>query len=162
MNQTYTGYFESPIGLLRIVCTEEALQSLYFVDQRGQEDDATCPLLEEALSQLKAYFDGTLKDFSLPVQPEGTPFQQEVWDSLQKVGFGATASYGAIAQSIGNPDSVRAVGAANGRNPIAIVIPCHRIIGSNGKLTGYAGGLWRKEWLLAHERPQGQLALGSD
>jgi methylated-DNA-[protein]-cysteine S-methyltransferase len=159
MSQTYTGYFESPIGLLRVVCSEKALLSLDFVDQRGQQNTTSCALLEESLTQLKAYFDGNLKQFSLPVEPDGTPFQKGVWHALQKVKFGATTSYGAIAQSIGNPKSVRAVGAANGSNPIAIVIPCHRIIGSNGKLTGYGGGLWRKEWLLSHEQPQGQLSL---
>lgn len=162
MSKTYTGYFESPIGLLCVVCSDEALVGLDFVERRGNEDDTSCAMLEKSLAQLKAYFDGTLKQFSLPVKPDGTAFQKGVWHALQKVSFGATTSYGAIAKSIGNPKSVRAVGAANGSNPIAIVIPCHRIIGSNGQLTGYGGGLWRKEWLLSHEQPQGQLALGTN
>jgi methylated-DNA-[protein]-cysteine S-methyltransferase len=103
--------------------------------------------------QLAAYFAGDLRCFDLPLALDGTPFQRQVWQQLLSVGYGHTASYQAIAHAIDNPKAVRAVGAANGRNPVAIIVPCHRIIGSGArpKLTGYGGGLWRKEWLLRHE-----------
>ena len=111
------------------------------------------PLLDEVQRQLAAYFAGDLRYFDLPLALDGTPFQRQVWQQLLSVGYGHTASYQAIAHAIDNPKAVRAVGAANGRNPVAIIVPCHRIIGSGGrpKLTGYGGGLWRKEWLLRHE-----------
>ena len=116
------------------------------------------PLLLEAQRQLAAYFAGELRHFDLPLAMEGTAFQRQVWQQLRSVEYGETASYQAVADAIGNPKAVRAVGAANGRNPVAIIVPCHRIIGSSRagsgarpKLTGYGGGLWRKEWLLRHE-----------
>ena len=111
------------------------------------------PLLDEVQRQLDAYFAGGLRSFDLPLELDGTPFQRQVWQQLLSVGYGQIASYQAIAHAIDNPKAVRAVGAANGRNPVAIIVPCHRIIGSGGrpKLTGYGGGLWRKEWLLRHE-----------
>lgn len=107
--------------------------------------------LARAREQLGAYFAGELQDFSLPLAPEGTPFQRAVWSALQRIRFGATTTYGALAASLGVRGGARAVGAANRLNPLAIVVPCHRVIGSNGKLTGYAGGLERKSFLLAHE-----------
>ena len=107
--------------------------------------------LAACVTQMDQYFKGQRRKFDLPLAPAGTPFQQEVWQALQTVGFGETASYGRIAQAIGRPQAFRAVGAANGRNPISIIVPCHRIIGSNNTLTGYGGGLWRKTWLLEHE-----------
>jgi methylated-DNA-[protein]-cysteine S-methyltransferase len=110
------------------------------------------PALEECLAQIDQYFQGTRQEFSLQLAPEGTDFQQQVWRELSKIPYGQTASYLDIARAIGNEQAVRAVGAANGQNPISIIIPCHRVIGSDGKLTGYGGGLWRKEWLLTHER----------
>ncbi len=110
------------------------------------------PALEECVAQLDQYFKGTRKDFSLKLALEGTEFQQQVWRELSNIPYGQTASYLDIARAIGNEQAVRAVGAANGQNPISIIIPCHRVIGSDGKLTGYGGGLWRKEWLLTHER----------
>ncbi len=109
------------------------------------------PLLEEVQRQLAAYFAGELRRFDLPLALDGTVFQRRVWQRLLSVEYGETASYQTIADSIGNPKAVRAVGAANGRNPVAIVVPCHRIVGSSGQLIGYGGGLWRKEWLLRHE-----------
>lgn len=110
-----------------------------------------CDVLDQAKGQLEAYFAGELTSFDLPLRPRGTAFQQRVWQALTGVPFGQTVSYGTIAQTIENPKGVRAVGMANSKNPIAIVIPCHRIIGANGTLTGYAGGLDKKEWLLRHE-----------
>jgi len=108
--------------------------------------------LQNYLDQLASYFDGQLKRFTLTVEPAGTPFQQQVWDALLDIPYGDTISYGELARRIGNPNACRAVGAANGRNPISIIIPCHRVIGSNGKLTGYGGGMANKVWLLEHER----------
>ena len=109
------------------------------------------PLTQEAVAQLSAYFAGRRRNFDLPLAPRGTPFQTTVWAQLQLIPFGETCAYGDIARRLDNPKAVRAVGAANGRNPIAVIIPCHRVIGNNGTLTGYAGGLDRKAWLLQHE-----------
>jgi methylated-DNA-[protein]-cysteine S-methyltransferase len=114
----------------------------------GRRDDA---LLRPAREQLRAYFAGELLDFDLPLAAAGTEFQQRVWQALGAIPYGATASYAAIARAIGSPTATRAVGAANGRNPIAIIVPCHRVIGKDGTLTGYGGGLARKQWLLRHE-----------
>jgi methylated-DNA-[protein]-cysteine S-methyltransferase len=131
---------------------------------RGRREAASEPdwepdrgLLKEPLRQLTLYFDGRLRDFDLPVAPRGTPFQQTVWRELQRIPYGDTISYGELARRIGNTKAVRAVGLANGSNPISIVIPCHRVIGSNGKLVGYGGGLPTKQALLALERGQGRL-----
>jgi methylated-DNA-[protein]-cysteine S-methyltransferase len=123
-----------------------------FVDQgqAGDEDLPAC--IQECVSQIDEYFKGNLKQFSLKLQMQGTDFQKTVWQQLTKVAYGQTASYGEIAAAIGNPAASRAVGHANGRNPISIIVPCHRIIGTDGSLTGYGGGLWRKAWLLRHER----------
>ena len=107
--------------------------------------------LAQAREQLEAYFAGELRAFTLPLRARGTPFQQQVWQALTRIPYGETTSYGAIAAQIGMPGSARAVGAANGQNPIAIVVPCHRVIGANGSLVGYGGGLERKTWLLSHE-----------
>ena len=112
---------------------------------------ASDPLTEQARTQISAYFAGELHSFTLPLAPRGTPFQQQVWSALQNIPFGETTSYGALAAQLGRPGSARAVGAANRQNPIAIVVPCHRVIGSNGTLTGYAGGIERKGLLLDHE-----------
>lgn len=118
----------------------------------GDRDDAH-PLLVEAVRQLKAYFAGDLKEFDLPLDPQGTSFQRSVWDELRRVGYGETASYGEVARRLGmTPAASRAVGLANGRNPIPIVIPCHRVVGANGTLTGYAGGVERKQTLLDLEQ----------
>ncbi|MCY3901965.1 MAG: methylated-DNA--[protein]-cysteine S-methyltransferase [Caldilineaceae bacterium] len=162
MSLSFTSY-HSPIGALEILATDAAVTAVEYVEDlpaanANRPAFATAPagahpLLEEAQRQLAAYFAGSLRCFDLPLALEGTPFQRQVWRQLLNVGYGETASYGAIAEAIGNPKAVRAVGAANGRNPVAIIVPCHRIIGSGGraKMTGYGGGLWRKEWLLRHE-----------
>ena len=109
-------------------------------------------LLQECQMQIESYFAGKSVDFDVPLQPKGTDFQLNVWQKLLQIPVGHTASYLEIARSLGDPNATRAVGSANGQNPIAIIIPCHRVIGSNGTLTGYAGGLWRKKWLLNHEQ----------
>jgi methylated-DNA-[protein]-cysteine S-methyltransferase len=141
--------YECPIGLLE-VGGDTAIRTLYFVDARriGVE---SCPLVEEAIRQLIEYFAGERRNFDLPLELHGTEFQRRVWQRLLTVPFGKTASYQQVANALDDPKAIRAVGAANGQNPISIIVPCHRIIGSNGKLIGYGGGLWRKEWLLRHE-----------
>lgn len=143
-------YFASPIGLIEIGGTDTALTSLYFVEtpRRGI---SSSPLLDSAARQLDEYFRHQRQDFDLPFDLHGTDFQRRVWQQLLSVGYGTTIAYLDIANALGNPKAIRAVGAANGQNPISIIVPCHRIIGSNGKLIGYGGGLWRKEWLLQHE-----------
>ncbi|MDP5293181.1 methylated-DNA--[protein]-cysteine S-methyltransferase [Oceanimonas sp. CHS3-5] len=141
----------SPCGPLRIDASPEAITGIHFLNEDTLALSPTSPLLMNACAQLDAYFSGRLQRFTLPLAPQGTPFQQQVWRALQHIPWGEHRSYGDIAGAIGNPRAMRAVGAANGRNPIAIVIPCHRVIGANGSLTGYAGGLERKRWLLAHE-----------
>ena len=154
-NQRHTpatnfAYYESPIGLVELGATTAALTALYFVEAPRHETVVT-PLLQQAAEELDGYFAGTVRAFTLPLHFQGTPFQQQVWQQLLTVPYGATTSYQAIANALGNPRAVRAVGAANGQNPLSIIAPCHRIIGSDGNLTGYGGGLWRKEWLLRHE-----------
>ncbi|MEK7832126.1 MAG: methylated-DNA--[protein]-cysteine S-methyltransferase [Acidobacteriota bacterium] len=149
---------ESPIERILITSDGESLTGLHMVEHRHYEvltddwklDDAVKPFAETR-KQMAAYFAGELTEFDLPLAMHGTEFQQQVWQELRSIPFGVTISYGQLAQRVGNPNSSRAVGAANGRNPISIIIPCHRVIGSNGKLTGYGGGMERKEWLLAHE-----------
>jgi methylated-DNA-[protein]-cysteine S-methyltransferase len=158
MRVSYT-YLESPIGKLLLAGDAHGLQQILFStdgrpatpDPEWIEDDSA---LTDAIGQLKAYFAGELETFDLSLSPQGTPFQQKVWSELQKIPYGKTISYGELARRIGNPNAGRAVGLANGANPISIVIPCHRVIGSNGKLTGYGGGLPIKEKLLALERRQ--------
>jgi methylated-DNA-[protein]-cysteine S-methyltransferase len=150
---------ESPVGPLLLVADEAGLRQILFVNGRhharpeaGWKEDAAP--LKNTVSQLRSYFAGEREDFDLSLAPEGTPFQQDVWRRLCEIPFGETISYGELARRIGNPQASRAVGLANGSNPIPIVIPCHRVIGSNGNLTGYGGGLPIKEKLLALERKQ--------
>lgn len=130
-------------------------QSTPWFNADPQEYQAICQILTNTLQQLSEYFAKTRRHFSLPLAPEGSPFQQQVWQSLSKIDYGDTCSYADIANAIANPKAVRAVGAANGRNPLSIVIPCHRVVGQNGSMTGYAGGLTRKVWLLRHEKSFG-------
>jgi methylated-DNA-[protein]-cysteine S-methyltransferase len=145
-------FVESPIGAIELQETNGSLTGLNFREKRKQSAAHPGAVLSACARQLEEYFAGKRKVFDLLPDLEGTPFQREVWRALQTVPFGTTASYGEIARRIGRPAAVRAVGAANGRNPVSIIIPCHRIIGTDGRLIGYGGGLWRKEWLLCHER----------
>ena len=152
----------TPIGPLLLAGDAAGLRFVLF--SRGRKSVAPRPewepdrgLLDEPVKQLSAYFAGKLREFELAVAPEGTSFQREVWSELQRIPYGETISYGEVARRIGNPKAVRAVGLANGSNPISIIIPCHRVIGSNGSLTGYGGGLPTKQALLALERGQTSL-----
>ena len=147
---SFCGYYESPIGLIEIGGTTTAVTQLNFVEQQrlGLEENE---VIQETITQLDAYFKGQRQQFDIPLDLTGTHFQQTVWQQLLHVPYGQVASYQDIAHAINKPRAMRAVGAANGQNPVSIVVPCHRIIGSNGRLTGYGGGLWRKEWLLKHE-----------
>ena len=147
----FTMYYKSPIGILKLGSSQDHLLALDFESGEEGGTDKLNPVLEEVKYQLDQYFADKRKIFDLPLLLQGTEFQRHVWLALQNISFGETASYSYIAKAIGNPKAVRAVGMANHYNPIAIIIPCHRIIGSNSKLTGYAGELWRKEWLLKHE-----------
>jgi len=147
---------DSPIGELTLIGDEQGLSGLYMQRQLyGPEREEAWRLdpapFAEATSQLEAYFAGERTAFDLPLAPRGTPFQQRVWDLLRAIPFGETTTYGALATALGNPRTVRAVGLANGRNPISIVVPCHRVIGADGSLVGFGGGLERKRALLAHE-----------
>lgn len=145
-------YFKSPIGFLRISGNEKWVQGVEFCEQPGPEADGAPESLKKACQQLDEYFQGKRRKFEVPLMLRGTAFQKRVWAALRKVPFGRTLSYGGVARAIGRPYSGRAVGGANHRNPVAIIVPCHRIIGHNGRLTGYGGGLWRKQWLLDHEK----------
>lgn len=146
----FTQTYQSPIGTLTLHANTEALTAIVFDELPVLQQDST-PILEETIAELKAYFVGKLKQFSVPLQPKGTAFQLKVWDALQQIAWGQVSSYSQLATQLGDIKAVRAVGTANGRNPIPIIIPCHRVIGSTGELVGYSGGLWRKEWLLQHE-----------
>ena len=146
----------SPIGPIRIVANNHAITGIYLQNHANAPElesraDSRDSLLREASSQLRAYFAGERQCFDLPLAAAGTEFQQEVWSALAAIPFGETRSYAEIAGQLGRPSASRAVGAANGRNPLSIVVPCHRVVGADGSLTGYAGGLAAKRWLLAHE-----------
>lgn len=147
----------SPLGPLTLVSDGSALVGLYLGQGQAKItadwvlDNQAVPFAA-ATDQLSAYFAGELTQFDLPLAPQGTPFQQRVWAALGTIPYGSTLSYGALAQRLGQPQAARAVGLANGRNPLSIVVPCHRVIGAKGQLTGYSGGVERKRWLLAHEQ----------
>lgn len=150
----YTGYYLSPIGTFAITCSAASVVAANFIDSAPSShfQENAPPIVHQALSQIEQYFDGTRREFDLSLNLSGSPFYLKVWQELMKIPFGSTASYGEIAARIGNPRACRAVGLANNRNPISIIIPCHRVIGATGKLVGYGGGLHRKEWLLALEK----------
>ena len=156
----------SPVGELTLGASTQGLRAILWAEEREgrvrlpeRQGDPAHILLVAAMRQLSEYFAGDRRVFDLPLDPEGTAFQKAVWTGLNAIPYGETRSYAALAAAIGRPGASRAVGAANGRNPLSIVTPCHRVIGANGTLTGFAGGLAVKQWLLAHERGERQLAL---
>ncbi|MFF8918718.1 methylated-DNA--[protein]-cysteine S-methyltransferase [Streptomyces sp. NPDC015032] len=147
---------DSPYGPLTLVATDGVLAGLYMTDQRHRPPEETFGEPDprpftEAIRQLDAYFAGELREFDLPLHLDGTPFQRSVWEQLLLIPYGETRSYGELAEILGKPGASRAVGLANGKNPVSIIVPCHRVIGTSGSLTGYGGGLDRKQRLLAFE-----------
>lgn len=146
----YTSYISTPVGNLQLQCNDEGITKVSFWEEAISSADEH-PLLSMCRRELEEYFAGQRKDFSIPLQLNGTTFQTRVWTALQNISYGKTVSYMDLSKTLGDIKAIRAVGTANGRNKIAIIVPCHRVIGSNSSLTGYAGGLWRKQWLLEHE-----------
>lgn len=153
-----TGYLETPIGLARFEGDENGLSAITVLND-NTPIGIVPEVLEDAVYQFREYFEGKRKHFNLKLNPQGTDFQKKVWKALQEIPFGKTVSYLNLSKQLGDPKAIRAVASANGKNPLWIVIPCHRVIGSNGDLVGYAGGLHRKKWLLEHESPVKQTSL---
>jgi methylated-DNA-[protein]-cysteine S-methyltransferase len=147
----YSAHYQSSIGTVEIEGTQAGIVALNFVERPHAGDDELPGILRECVKQIDEYFSGRRKTFSLKLSLQGTEFQNSVWHRLVTIPYGQTHSYSEFAAAIGKPAACRAVGNANGKNPISIIVPCHRLIGSDGALTGYGGGLWRKEWLLKHE-----------
>lgn len=151
MDKIYTAYYSSPIGIIEVKGTLDGITSLYFIEEDiSSSGIPNC--LNECIQQLDEYFMGIRKEFTVKLNLEGTEFRKKVWNKLINIPYAETCSYMDIANAIGNKKAVRAVGGANHNNKISIIVPCHRVIGANGSLTGYGGGLWRKEWLLKHEQ----------
>lgn len=146
-----TTYYHSPVGILKISGTEQYISEVTFKEKEETPTEHLSPMLINCVEQLIQYFNGERRKFDFPLNQTGTPFQQDIWNHLLTIPFGRTISYMDLAKMTGDTKATRAVANANGKNNIAIVIPCHRVIGANRELTGYAGGLWRKKWLLEHE-----------
>jgi methylated-DNA-[protein]-cysteine S-methyltransferase len=153
-------YYKSPIGLIRITTEDDALTEAVYINTTDKKEIETLKksvpppssaIMKNCIAQYNNYFSGKNLDFDIPLNQSGTPFQQRVWKGLLKIGKGKTFSYLQFSKQLGNEKAIRAVGTANGKNKINIIVPCHRVIGSDGALVGYGGGLWRKQWLLAHE-----------
>jgi methylated-DNA-[protein]-cysteine S-methyltransferase len=148
-------YLPSPVGVLKIIEVNEEITAILFTDlSEGSlpvKSESITPVQQQCIAELNAYFQSNLRQFTFPMAQTGTPFQQRVWQQLQQIPFGKTISYLQLAVQLGDAKCIRAAGTANGKNQLSIVVPCHRVIGSNQSLTGYAGGLWRKQWLLEHE-----------
>ena len=152
-----TAAFKSPIGWVLISGTDTTITKVDFVEVAPENTDSKLPMLNKCKLQLEEYFAGNRKEFELNLSPNGTDFQKKVWNELQNIPFGKTISYMDQSKKMGDPKAIRAVASANGKNPIAVIIPCHRVIGSSGDLTGYASGIHRKKWLLELESNQGRL-----
>lgn len=153
-----TTFFKCPLGVVKIVGDANGISEISILDE-GEVSDSIPNDLEQAVIQLQEYFEGKRTHFDLKLNPKGTDFQQSVWQELLNIPYGETLSYMELSKKIGDVKAIRAVAAANGKNPLWIVIPCHRVIGTDGSLTGYAGGLWRKKWLLELENPTNQQSL---
>lgn len=149
---------KTPLGMATIKGDENGIAIISIADE-GEISKVIPPVLQEAVTQLQDYFDGQRTHFDFQLNPAGTEFQQKVWKGLCEIPFGKTMSYLELAKQLGDVKAIRAVASANGKNPLWIVVPCHRVIGTDGSLTGYAGGLWRKKWLLEHENPSTQQSL---
>ena len=153
-----TAYIKTPLGIAKIMGDEDGVSIISVLDE-GEISNTIPVILQEAVSQLNDYFEGKRTDFTFKLNPSGTEFQQKVWKGLLEIPFGKTMSYLELSKKLGDVKAIRAVASANGKNPLWIVVPCHRVIGTDGALTGYAGGLWRKKWLLEHENPSNQQSL---
>ncbi len=151
-------FYQSPIGTIQIEHTGVGISLLIFTEKKASTEDIQ-DIIKPTFLQLDEYFAGDRKEFNINLDLNGTDFQKQVWKILLEIPFGQTISYMDIAKKLGDPNTIRAVGNANGKNPVSIIVPCHRVIGSDGSLTGYAGGLWRKEWLLNNEKKHKQLSL---
>jgi methylated-DNA-[protein]-cysteine S-methyltransferase len=168
VSEVFTSIIVSPIGPLRIRVGEKGIVALDFVDEAtARRGEAASPppgmpeVLRTARKELDEYFRGSRASFSAPIDLTGTPFQRRVWEVLLRIPYGQTMSYKEVAAAVGNGSATRAVGGANHRNPVSIIVPCHRVVGCDGRLTGYGGGLWRKEWLLDHEKRHSRDAKGA-
>ncbi|MGD9349813.1 MAG: methylated-DNA--[protein]-cysteine S-methyltransferase [Desulfobacterales bacterium] len=150
--RTYTTCYRSEIGPFEIVGTQKGIITITFNKAPSVMDRNLPACMKDCLQQLEEYFKGRRRKFRVPLLLEGTDFQKAVWRQLKKIPYGQTASYGDVARAIGRPGAFRAVGNANNKNPVPVIIPCHRVIGSDGKLGGFGGGIWRKQWLLDHEK----------
>jgi methylated-DNA-[protein]-cysteine S-methyltransferase len=148
----FKAFYNSSIGLIEITGTDDSISALYFVEEGFKPEFKSNSYLENCAGQLDEYFNGKRKIFEIKLELEGTEFQKKVWNELLNIQYGETKSYLQISKILGDVSAIRAVANANGQNRISVIIPCHRVIGSNGSLTGYAGGLWRKKWLLDHEQ----------
>ncbi|WP_055447396.1 methylated-DNA--[protein]-cysteine S-methyltransferase [Lacinutrix mariniflava] len=154
-----TCYINSPLGITKIVGDMDGIASVSVLNSNEKVSDIIPEVLEDCVLQLNEYFKGERQQFSLELNPKGTVFQERVWDALSTIPYGKTTSYLQLSRQLGDEKAIRAVANANGKNPLWIIVPCHRVIGSNGSLTGYAGGLHRKQWLLEHESPYKQHSL---
>jgi len=155
----YTSYLKTPIGYAKIEGTAAGVAVISVVEEEGDTSKELPDSIKEAIKQLQEYFDGKRKEFDLKIAPKGTEFQQRVWQELLNIPYGSTRTYLEQTKKLGDVKAIRAVASANGKNPLWIVVPCHRVIGSDGSLTGYAGGVWRKKWLLEHESGTKQQSL---
>lgn len=166
MPAIFYNYLSSPLGIIELSSNENALLSCQFFDKIGsvknESKTTDSDLFTNTKKQLTAYFNKEQQQFGLPLNFTGTEFQNKVWTELLKINFGKTISYLQMAKNLGNPKCIRAAASANGKNPFAIIVPCHRVIGTNGLLTGYSGDLWRKEWLINHEQKNKQVLLQYD
>ena len=152
MSKLETAYYKSPVGILKIIGNDGGIQIIDYTEENSfEKKEIASTLIKKCIFQLDEYFSGTRKEFEIDLNIKGTKFQEKVWQELLEVPFGKTRSYLQQTKAIGDVKAIRAVASANGKNPISIIVPCHRIIGSDGSLTGYAGGIWRKKWLLEHE-----------
>lgn len=159
MQETHTTYYKTPIGTAKIIGNKNGIQAVSVLEENIKISSEIPECLQDCVKQLEDYFKGKRNNFDLKLNPQGTAFQKKVWEELLNIPFNTTRTYLEQSKALGDVKAIRAVASANGKNPIWIIIPCHRVIGSNGSLTGYAGGIWRKKWLLAHENPVKQQSL---
>lgn len=159
MNSYVTAYISTPLGIAKIVGDEEGISEISVLDEKLPVTPDPSEVLLECIKQLQEYFSGERKKFTVKLNPAGTAFQRKVWKELMTIPFGKTSTYMQQTLKLGDKKAIRAVASANGKNPIWVIIPCHRVVGKDGSLTGYAGGLWRKKWLLEHESPSQQVSL---